>query len=153
MFQGGDAESRRSPHRSGRDSSLSRPARGGSFRPMRRPFALLALLTTTWSNGMAFPCWDSPTHAAEAAPAESPMHDHHASGPIGASAETDATDSRADGPGCGILMPCGAAVKGATAPVPQRLLTPRLDDAPIVSIGEPSAADLTQDPPPPRRPA
>jgi hypothetical protein len=116
---------------------------------MRRPFALLALLVTTWSNGIAFPCWASPP--AESVAAEAPMHAHHASETGGTSEETDATDSRDAAPECGILMPCGAAVNTPAGSVTQRPLTLRLDDAPIAFLGEPSTADLTQDPPPPRR--
>jgi hypothetical protein len=47
-------------------------------------------------------------------------------------------------------MACGTALNGDVAPVTKGLPT-RLDEAPLASVGEPTAADLSLDTPPPRR--
>jgi hypothetical protein len=123
---------------------------------MRRLLAVLALVVTTWSNLAAFPC-GSPTRAvADAHPADVHPHTGHGAdhGP-GHGAPTTQQGTQGAGsdlsPECGILMACGALSRGPTATGTQAIVPPRHEDAPHAALHEPSAADLTQEPPPPRR--
>jgi hypothetical protein len=71
-------------------------------------------------------------------------------GPSDTTGHEDDTDTQTVPTGCGVLMGCGTALKSGTGPVTQEL-PPRLDEAPVASVGKPTAADLSLDTPPPRR--
>ena len=121
------------------------------MRRLRSTTALLALLVTVSSSLTAFRCGAPPSGGGDhAGGPQHPAHAHHGS------SAPEAPESR-DGSGddlgqeCAVLMACGAVLRAKAAAVAQAIVPPRLDDAPLASVAKPSAADLTQDPPPPRR--
>jgi hypothetical protein len=122
---------------------------------MRRPFALLALAAMAWSNATALPCVVS-TIAPEPPVAAGAQHAHagHApSTPDGAQAPGHSHDGSRSHPGtsdCGVLMACGTAL-GTNAADAAHVLAAGLEPVAAAYVGAPSTADLTRDPPPPRR--
>ena len=117
--------------------------------------ALLALLATLSSGLAATPC-GSPERSNDgeedgAGHAEHAGHgathggaDHHAGDP-------DTAPVGEAGVDCGALMTCGTGLRGMVVASLQALVPSRLDGAPLIAVGEPSSADRTQDPPPPRQ--
>lgn len=124
---------------------------------MRRPLALLALVVTTWSNAAALQCAVSaaPTGHAEAA-AEKMAHSGHTHAPV--SQEPERASEHGHGgptshpgtPDCGAIMACGAAL-GATMAHGDHAEPDGLERFGAGPADSPSTADLSQDPPPPRR--
>lgn len=123
---------------------------------MRRTFALLALLATSWPHAVALEC--ALASAAPAAPAEAGHHGGHAGEHAGMShghsPESHAAGSEhvpVGGGDCALVMACGlvmiqtegerASTERASAPEPH-VFTP---------LDTPTAAVLVADPPPPRR--
>ena len=130
---------------------------------MRRPFALFALVVTTWS-GVAVPgCAAALTpvagsntiaapsgHQAHGAPAS---HDHGAHGRTSAPRAAQDTESGphpSGVPDCGIAMACGTALGASLAAVERELPVARREIG-LSAATAPTSADLTQDTPPPRR--
>jgi hypothetical protein len=119
---------------------------------MRRFLAVLALFATTWSNAAAFPCGSPTRSVGDAHPDNAHAHAGHGAD-HGAPTHPEPTDGAGNGdrsPECGVLMACGALSRGPAATGSDPIVSPRLDAAPLAAVTEPSAADLTQDPPPPR---
>jgi hypothetical protein len=129
------------------------------MRKLRKTGALLALLATAWSSSPVLPC-GSPSSADTGAPTRAARaggdHDHTGHGAHHAGSGHRSEDRGADAKGgdaqaCGVLMACGAGLRAAATVVMQAVVPAGLDDAPFASVEQPSAVDLTQDTPPPRR--
>ncbi|MGE0158175.1 MAG: hypothetical protein AB7T31_02115 [Gemmatimonadales bacterium] len=127
----------------------------------RRVAALLALLVTAWSGSTVLPCgtpvWGvtRPTGVGQARAAGAEHHHHGRPGGHGGAAHDDghghdASQSDEGGRDCG-LMACALGLRVVSDAAVPASLPPQLDDAPFGAVPAPSAVDLTQDPPPPRR--
>ena len=130
---------------------------------MRRRLALLALVVTTWSNVAVLRCAPAiaqPGEAATEAVLGQPVHtghgpsQHEHSGHDGneheASASDDGPTSHPSGNDCGVVMACGTAL-GGQGVAAERGIPATFAETSSTSVASPSAADLTRDPPPPRR--
>ena len=131
---------------------------------MRRVFALFALLVTTWSNVSPQACaWalgdGDAAHEADAADHHGDHATHgapngragHLDTHHGGDAPTGEPASHPQGDACGIAMACGGALRSVGAATTTAPITPRLVEIRPTSSATPSTADLSQDPPPPRR--
>jgi len=122
------------------------------MRRFRTTVALFALLAAVpWSLTGA-PCDGTPSggepHAEHAEHKHAPSHsgtDH------GAGHEPDTHPPGDMGQECGALMACGAGLRGVAVAVAHPVVPPRPEILRRVGQSEPSSADLTQDPPPPRQ--
>lgn len=117
---------------------------------MRRYLALLALAVTTWSNVAVLRCAPTIVDGHETEPAAAVGHHGHAEHGGDPSTPDDRTDSHPGGSDCGVVMACGTALGGQGAAT-ARALAPTFAEIASVTVAAPSAADLTRDPPPPRR--
>lgn len=118
---------------------------------MRRCFALLALVVTTWSNVAVVRCPPAIAHSSgREAAGEHHGHTGHVNIHHGAPDSDERTESHPTGQECGVVMACGTALGGHGA-VTDRSLLATFAEIPHTAVAAPSAADLTQDPPPPRR--
>jgi hypothetical protein len=120
---------------------------------MRRCLALLALAATTWSNVAVLRCTPALIPSSEIEAEVAVRHHGHAShgdGQHAAPASDDGPTSHPAGNDCGVVMACGTALGGQVA-VDDRLLPVPFAEIASVALASPSAADLSQDPPPPRR--
>jgi len=121
---------------------------------MRRPLALLALAVLTWSNATVLHC------AAPGVPADQRASEHHQHAGHGHTpapspdrqppAHGHGGTSHPVGQDCGVMMPCGAAIGTAMGEAGPTMAT-TLATLPPAPLGTPSAADVSLDPPPPRR--
>ena len=123
---------------------------------MRRPLALLALTVMTWSNATALQCSASTLRAADSAHTES-SHAHAGHGSMahpvqddGAGHEHHGSTSHPAGQDCSVLMACGTAI-GAPAAEAGPTLPETFAALEAPPLASPSTADLSLDPPPPRR--
>ncbi len=123
---------------------------------MRRPLALLALFVTTWSNAAVLRC-SAMTPVSEESQASATHHAHAGHAAPAPSTYGDKDDAAANGEPrsphtqeCGLVMACGTALNGAGATPHQELPGPlgAILHAPAAA---PTAVDLSQEPPPPRR--
>jgi hypothetical protein len=130
------------------------------MRRFRTTAALLALLATLPWSLTVVPCEATPpsegTHAEHGQGSPHSGHDHGQSraanhaGSHGAGHEPDTHPTGDKGQACGALMACGAGLRGMAVAMAHPVVPPRPEIALRVGQGEPSSADLTQDPPPPR---
>ena len=124
------------------------------MRRLRTIGALLALLATLSASLTAAPC--APAEPSDGGSDEAAGHVGHARGATshegmdhhGGDSDTHPFDEA--GLGCGALMTCGAGLRGMAAAAVQAAVPSRLDGAPPAAVADPSSADRTQDPPPPR---
>ncbi len=120
---------------------------------MRRCLALLALAVTTWSNVTVLRCAHVivDSRATETAAAVG-HHGHagHGSDRQDVPPPDDGPDSHPAGNDCGVVMACGTALGGQGAAA-ERGLPATVGEIANAAVASPSAADLTRDPPPPRR--
>jgi hypothetical protein len=123
------------------------------MRRFRTIAALFALLATLSSSLAATPCGatapsnsgseDAGSHAGHAGHGASRDGMGHHGGP-----DTPPVGAGMD---CGALMACGNGLRGMAVAALSAAVPSQLDGAPSVAVVEPSSADRTQDPPPPRR--
>jgi hypothetical protein len=132
------------------------------MRKLRSTAALIALFVTAWSNLTAFQCGVVPPTGQGDAHAEGAHGSHHAApgtAQDGHQAHRHGATTGGDegspaehaGQECAILMSCGTLARARSVTFVQAILPPPVDHAPFASIAKPSAADRTQEPPPPRR--
>jgi len=121
---------------------------------VKRPLAAVALVVLTWSNATAFQC----AAAAAAPPADAPAqaHQHGGHGHDAPAADVGGRDHGDEGshpgrPDCSVVMSCGAALVARFAHDATR--PERLEHMSVTVVATPSTADLSRDPPPPRRSA
>lgn len=129
---------------------------------MRRPLAILALASISWSNLAAVPCatgegthdvWAEGMATRQAADPGEHRHFRHA----GHEADEERTPSGTDGAGrhrdggCRTVMTCGTPmIRPVVAPATLGIATPSVQvGAPVVAAY--SAAPPTAEPPPPKR--
>jgi hypothetical protein len=124
---------------------------------MRRTFALLALLATSWPHAVALEC-----ALASAASATAEVSPHGAHGHPGAHAgmthgrtphSRAASDGSAPpgGPDCAMVMACGLVMIQTEGEATSMWRVSGPDTGRFPSVDTPSTADLVADPPPPRR--
>jgi hypothetical protein len=142
----------------------------GHLLAVKRPLAAVALVVLTWSNATALQCaglavaprtdptapaQDHGSHAhAPASPDSGEAASHTHGGPAQQVGHDGSHGGDHDGDhrgrtDCGVLMACGAALgarMGSDEARPEALQ--KIEAAPVST---PSTADLSRDPPPPRR--
>ncbi len=122
---------------------------------MRRTFAVLALLATSWPQIVALECaLASPGPSSDAPSEHAHAHGEHAgmahglpTGPASAD-EAPLPDAGRD---CAQVMACGLLMIRAQAERTAKVKAVAPEPRPIPEIDAPIAADLVADPPPPRR--
>jgi len=142
---------------------------------MRRAFAVLALLATSWPHAVVLECalgasppaaegeapagTEAPAHHAGHAAAQQGaghaaahhgLHGSHRSSDLGARAEGD-EGAPGGGASCAMVMACGLVMIQALGPASPAADASSPDAWAASSTETPSAADLSAEPPPPRR--
>lgn len=121
---------------------------------MRRTFALLALLATSWPHAVALEC--ALASAVSATP-EVSAHGHpdaHAGmthGPTQGSGAASDGSAPPDGRDCAMVMACGLVMIQTEGEASSMERTSGPESGRFPSVDAPSTADLVADPPPPRR--
>ena len=124
---------------------------------MRRTFALLALLATSWPHAVALEC---ALGSAASATAEVSHHaanghpDAHAGMTHGRTQDSRAASDGSDPPGgrdCALLMACGLVMIQTEGEATSMERASGPDAGRFPAVETPSTADLVADPPPPRR--
>jgi hypothetical protein len=124
---------------------------------MRRTFALLALVATSWPHVVVLECALGSTPLLE--PAESSHHaaPAHAAAHHGAGHDDSRTSAANDegapthGPGCAMVMACGLVMIGSAGDTTSEPAASMQDAGRFPAVKPPSGADPVADPPPPRR--
>jgi hypothetical protein len=122
------------------------------MRRFRTTAALFALLATMPWSLTAAECHEMPKTAGETRAAGG-HHTDHAGAAHDVGGEPDAPPAGDTGRECDAIMACGAGLRGVAVAAVHPVVSPRPEVAWRVGLSEPSSADRTQDPPPPRQDA
>ncbi|HUF76687.1 MAG TPA: hypothetical protein VMM35_10430 [Longimicrobiales bacterium] len=135
---------------------------------MRRTFAVLALLTTSWPHAVALECTlgstppsaEQASHHGPAAPAGAEGSAHHGAAHHGAGHQHGTGDharsdagTAAGGLQCAMVMACGLVMMQSESGIAVADARSAPEAAFRPSLDAPAAAELAAEPPPPRRDA
>jgi hypothetical protein len=124
---------------------------------MRRTFALLALLATSWPHAVALECALASAASATAEVSPHGAHGHpdaHAGMTHAHTQDSRAASDESAPPGgrdCAMVMPCGLVMILTEGDATSTELSSAPDAGQFPSVDTPSTTILVADPPPPRR--
>ena len=121
---------------------------------MRRTFALLALLATSWPHAVALECALASAVSVTPEMSAHGQPDAHAGmnhGPTRGSGAASDGSAPPEGGDCAMVMACGLVMIQADGGASSMGRASGPDTGRFPSVDTPSTADLVADPPPPRR--